>query len=209
MQTGICLQIGLFLTAEYHYLVLDNWKEHSDETLKAIFPDRDQWEYYGVDCDPLTLHYVVANYENAARVNWVCAAVKYGVPLIKMASPHRNIEPEEKAMYTDGKDLIHSEYYTPCFSLKALVDALNLSTVDILIMDIEGDEFAVLDSGDLWEVSPRFIDIEMHFGDTHRNQHFFRDANTFENMFQTHGYRCISRKNQNEGQQVLFQFVKI
>ena len=156
MRKGVCVQIGLDRVAEYSYLVYPDWRGRMNGIDKnkriptAIFNDIDEWEYIGVEQQPHSIAYLLTVIGAPAR--WVICRVDEHPEGFAHVLAHR-IDPAD--VY----------YEVPQMMLGQLFHGLRLDynpdMVDVLAMDIEGNEAKVLESHD-WKVIPRFIAVEIH-----------------------------------------------
>ena len=156
---GVCVQLGLHNVAEYLYLARPNWKDvmGEQEELKQL-PDSltdkfVSWRYYGVDYDVGSIQKMLEKYGNVASAHWVGAAV--GVEsdrLMRLPS-----------YFTRG------HFLSFACSLQRLFSLLNLSHVDVLVIDVEGDEISIFENYD-WVVKPSFISVEVHGDHNHTSK---------------------------------------
>lgn len=148
--TGICLQMGLFRTAEYLYLTGTEKSEIDD--LKGIpdFLEYTNWKYYGIDCDPCSIAYMLQKYHTNKFAEWVLASINQGV------SPSMKYVP---TWYIGDAD--EAYYYVPTISFDTLIDSLGLEKIDILAVDIEGVELGMFKNYS-WRLKPAYIAVESH-----------------------------------------------
>lgn len=144
-----CIQIGLNTTTEYLYVT--GHQEVPDENSITALPDNitdfgNEWMYYGVDSDVFSiqsLHYKfpLTEYPN---VRFVLAAIERQKEL-----------PFMNSWFGDYG------VFVPMITLNELITGLNVQDVDVLVLDVEGAEFHILNSYD-WEIHPKFIAVEVH-----------------------------------------------
>lgn len=148
---GVCVQLGLHAVAEYLYLVRPDWKEVMGEQvalkqLPGSVSDRfTSWRYYGVDCDVGSIQKMLERYGDVASADWVGAAV--GVE-------------SDRLMRLPGY-FARGHFLGFACSLQRLFALLGLSHVDVLVIDVEGDEIGIFENYD-WVVKPSFISVEVH-----------------------------------------------
>lgn len=183
---GVCVQIGLHNVAEYLYLVRPNWKEVMGEQVELIqIPDSvadrfTSWRYYGVDYDVGSIQKMLERYGDVASAHWVAAAV--GVASDRMM--------RRPCYFTRGHFLGFA-----C-SLQRLFSLLNLSHVDVLVIDVEGDEIGIFENYD-WMVKPSVISVEVH-GD-HANTSVTnslllnRHINIVDKILTGEGYKQVNK----------------
>ncbi len=183
---GVCVQIGLHDTAEFLYLTKPNWKSDivSQDILKQIPNDiadkYTTWRYYGIDSDVGSIAKMLQKYGNPPSTHWVHAAV--GMP---------------SDMYMKLRSYLPNGYfYGFGCSLQRLFRMLNITQVDVLVIDIEGGEIRLFDDYD-WHIFPSYISVEVH-GDhantsvpnpTLLNKHIAY----VDNILKTKGYKQINR----------------
>lgn len=148
---GVCVQIGLFLTAEYAYLADETWRgrmKYQPRLLqlpKQIYEKMDTWSYFGVDeCPTSTAHLGVLHWGDC---RWVTASIGVGHHISQV---NTRFTPEN-----NGK------VYAVQIPLHALFKELGLSVVDVLAMDVEGMELMIFEHFD-WKIKPRYITVEVH-----------------------------------------------
>lgn len=156
---GICIQIGLKRTAELLYLTRPDWKSimptvaEENKRLYTEF-DFDRWDYFGIDCDPGSITGMLGgdvrtredfpyNVDNAHWIN--CLIVPCQKPYLRKI---------KSAICTE-------ECYVVSVSLEFIVQQLNLPKIDVLVMDIEGDEVDVLGNYN-FDIKPSYIIVETH-----------------------------------------------
>ena len=187
---GICVQIGLHQTAEYLYLVRPDWRDliGQQDLLKQI-PDSladkfESWRYYGVDSDVASIVKMLEKYGNVPYSSWIQAAV--GLPNDQFL--------KVRSYFSGGSFLGFG-----C-SLQRLFRLLDLSQVDVFIIDIEGGELRLFENYD-WHIKPAYISVEVH-GDHSNTSHTDRvllEKNiTFLHGFLTSkGYRLLKKEYTN------------
>ena len=155
-----CVQIGLCNSAEYLYLTgkidqnLDELKQLPTQFPK---PSKD-WQFYGVDCDPTSIHTMLDKYSTEIpNAQFICAGIRAEAGLGKFNSWFHTgygytAAPGDGALFGAA-----------CLTLEQLFAELGLQAVDVLAMDIEGTEYKVFRNY-TWNIKPKFIAVECHGG---------------------------------------------
>ena len=169
---GICVQAGIADHGEYMYLAEPDYlkKMQSVEKLRRI-PSQlcgyESWRYFGIDADCSSMQHLMNNYRNNKWVQWILAYVTgnrdagYDHPYL---SPLVTTQMWlEWTRQTGGSaDVAPTpEYLMPTVSLESVFKALDLKRIDVLALDIEGNEMPFFETYS-WEVQPAYINVEVH-----------------------------------------------
>ena len=127
-----CIQIGLDRTAEYAYVVRDDWSTYiptdPDKALPSALKTQGNWQYIGIDMSVESVRYVESQYPYNDRIKWCCATMGLGV----------------------GET-----------SLDDLFKVYTLDKLEVLAIDIEGMEFPLFEHFQ-WTLKPVFMAVEVH-----------------------------------------------
>ena len=151
MNEGICIQIGLNETAEYLYLSEPDWKEKMRvidplEILPESLHQYTSWRYFGIDRDPASIILMMNKYPNRENIVWIQSFL------------HENVSTLE---YTESWLNNFRRFLMFTMSFDMLVDALEIDSIDVLAIDIEGDE-EILFNKYSWRLKPKYITVEAH-----------------------------------------------
>lgn len=183
---GVCVQIGLHLTAEFLYLAHGNWRELMGEQVEmkrlpmSMVEGFQSWRYYGVDSDVASIGKMLEKYGNVSNSNWVHAAVGMHSDQLMKLSSH----------------IAGGHFLGFACSLQRLFGMLNLRQVDVLNIDVEGYEIQIFEDYD-WVIKPRYISVEVH-GD-HVNPSIanrsllLRHIDILHNIFSREGYKQLNK----------------
>lgn len=183
---GVCVQIGLHNVAEYLYLARPNWKEVMGELevlkqIPAVVADRwTSWRYYGVDSDVGSIQKMLEIYGSVSTACWVHASVGVASDQLMWLPSY----------FAQGR------FIGFACSLQRLFALLNLSQVDVLAIDVEGDEIGIFENYD-WGVKPSFISVEVH-GDHGRTSVrnavlLNRHINIVDKILTGNGYQQVNK----------------
>ena len=130
MNEGICIQIGLNETAEYLYLSEPDWKEKMRvidplEILPESLHYYTSWRYFGIDSDPASINLMMNKYPNRENIVWVQSFLQEGVSTLAYAESWLNN---------------HRRFLMLTMSFDMLVNALEIDSIDVFAIDIEGAE---------------------------------------------------------------------
>lgn len=183
---GVCVQIGLHDIAEFLYLAKPNWQSDmaSQEKLNQIPVDLadkfTSWRYYGVDCDVGSIVKMMEKYGDVPFASWVQAAV--------------GLQPDQLMKLRSY--FVSGHFIGFACSLQRLFRLLNLSQVDVLVVDIEGGEIRMFENYD-WHIRPGYISVEVH-GD-HSNTSYTNPAmlnkhiDVIDRILTGKGYKQINK----------------
>ena len=181
---GKCVQIGLNTKAEYLPLIYTDWKSacnRSDlEMLPDLFPDIEEWRYYGIDTSPQSISYLAKKFDGIPNISWICAHVTGNCP-----------DPMVEGSFDDGQSEFSVES-TWAATMKLDDFFAKIGGCDVLVMDIEGDEYEVVfDSS--WQHKPKFMLIEPHGtdggnGDVGSDRGYPEQANSLLSHLRLMGY---------------------
>ena len=159
----ICVQIGLWQSAEYIFLAAGKlpklYRKNSTNSEVLLFPGEvmlypeeyhdGEWQYFGIDCDPASVVLMSNKYDFlTGNIDWVCARIiPKGMKLVEG--------------YTNWASHSTVKIYELGIDLSTLFQQLNLDAVDLLVVDIEGAEYEIFDEFD-FEIKPKFIILELH-----------------------------------------------
>ena len=157
---GVCVQVGIGFSAEYSFLADPNWHEviekmdnkyHFPIEISSFVSDQ-PWLYYGIDCDPHSIIHAAEKYPDVE--NWLVTNIVAESKGIKRVQESWSLEAElSPTMITP--------IMIPCMTLADALKKLEIKFIDILAMDVEGDEAPILESYD-FQIKPRFITVEIH-----------------------------------------------
>ena len=205
IETGVCIQAGLYSTAEYLYLSEENWNEHIPARSPnwnphpKIVESIESWDYYGIEHDP---HMLIRLIEEIGKNsgNWINTSLS--------GKTHER----RYRLMTGGDHQIISPIYVPFQTLDELLFGLGLNRVDILALDIENDEFLVLRDYS-WRILPQMIACEVHsFLDYSRldvgeDLHVYTASDQSENPSETLERNCDMMENllKSQGYKLYFK----
>ena len=190
---GVCVQIGLHIWAEYLYLTDPNWRKEMLELHEAVHLPIDvthnieSWDYYGVDADFNSIRYMVETH--GTKGTWIPAWITQNQ---HQYNETQNRMFEDGAWIPDNKGdlkLLRHSVHTPMLSLSDLFRQLNLSNVDLLMVDIDWWEYVIFVDYD-WSVYPNCIRIEIHETENGIQQ----DAHKMRQFFAPHGYEQVGKE---------------
>ena len=140
---GTCVQIGLHESCEWAFLTQINWKEQwLHHKLPNIFPDITNWNYIGIDINPVS----IAKMSKAYNLNKKCTFICSGIGSSRSIS--RNP--------TDG--FLPHNIISPFITLGEIL--YRFGNIDILALDIEGGEYQIFNSLDFLDIP--MICVEIH-----------------------------------------------
>ena len=182
-----CVQIGLNMTAEYLYLVDNSLTTPEICSLLQSFQEG-EWTYYGVDANPASIVFVANKYVHLNRSHLVCCKIAADTGLEAAALFWgKHIWAENMSI----KNLEKQSFFVGTFSLGNFLSALELKYVDLLAIDVEGEEFTIFENYD-WNVKPERLRVEVHCWDKKMEK-----ANTFVDMVVSQGYEVEGKFNWN------------
>ena len=151
------VQIGLDRSAEYIHLADDKMTaddtKHPERPVRESLPDAfndGSFHFYGIDMCPGSITHLSEKYKETERSTWICGRV--GAKNGKLARTPLNF-----------KDASIRNICVPTFTLAQMIEDLKLETLDLLAVDIEGDEYVLFEKHD-WKIKPFYIKIEGHIG---------------------------------------------
>ena len=182
--TGICVQIGLHKDAEFIHCVYPEefskipstylgYTEYKSlkEIPEVINNKYDKWKFYGVDCDPFSITHMMSKYPPSEDIQWILAFIyKSKKRLAQIRS------------WFEGKRVCS----VPIVSFDELIESLKISKIDVLAMDIESLEFALIETYS-WRIKPAFITIEVHINAIKQSGQD-RDINRIISVVEKQGY---------------------
>ena len=182
-----CIQIGIDQSAEYTYLV---GCPDSNDSLIWKPPDYNsspQWDYYGVDANPLCI--LDWNKKQIPQTKWI------NVFLAKEAGIAETFEIGN--IRSEHVSELGNNLYIGKITLSQLIRNLGLNNIEILVMDIEGYELEVFYEYD-WQIKPRYLIVE-----THSNQ----TCEALCQLFRNHGYNELEKRltNNESTTEIIFQ----
>lgn len=186
---GIAIQIGLFKTAEFSYLGHKDWRERIPvDPLKCV-PETvqssiGQWRYFGVDACPRAVSRLAQDFYTIPNAALIHACVK--------GTPNRLTK---IGLFREAPHFVKSFSIT----LDMLVDALEIDRLDVLAIDIEGNEYEVL-QGYSFRLRPRFLTVESH-------EPQFHWENRLAHYIKSLGYKLINEQMTNHGNTIEYQFL--
>lgn len=195
-----CIQIGLHNTCEYLYLTQDNWLELMPEQAEfKRLPDvivdaleKQHFRYYGIDRNPASLGKLMESYEfNNAYVEWICAQIATKYEEISQHN-HVNDHLPERFFPQEIRDAF---FWIPSLPFDVLLENLKLEQIDVLALDIEGDEQQFFEDYS-WSIAPKFISIETHWANAlqiENNEAYDLNIRTeyLIDFISKQGYECV------------------
>lgn len=157
------IQLGLHTSAGWAYLARDDWREIHDERIEiqkvpdCFLDDPTPFRYFGLDCCPESIDYVaVRQQEYAPSAKFMCLGVSdkaytnvgFGWNRWQDCGWH-SIELHKNVVYL----------FLP-FSM--ILRLLEIESLDILVMDIDGYEYLVFNDVQYWHTLPKCIVMELH-----------------------------------------------
>ena len=115
-----------------------------------VFSDVEEWSYYGVDSDVNSISFLSKKYGN--KGSWILAFVS--------GDESVSLVPCYSSFFDNS---VFKGVYIPSLSLGSLFDGLELDSVEVLVVDIEGAE-NVLFANYSFALKPRFILVDCHGG---------------------------------------------
>ena len=212
---GICLQLGLYRSAEYLPVCFEDFSEKSPRyylVSKHEYPvfkelEVNRFRYIGFDCCPVSIQHMHDLYNTEVEQEWVefvCAYV-LGKGGIKRSYLH-------DCCYNKPYDQSIPHDWRPTFSV-GFGDILNhyvkeFGKIDFVAMDIEGAEFHILQHYD-FTIRPKFLDIEIHESEGRGTK-----ITEFIEGMKLYEYECVSLYTEpdrptNSIQQALFKDKKM
>ena len=174
----LCLQIGLCESAEGLYLVKRDLQvlENHPHELPPIPYHRftGDWRFIGVDADLLSILYLSEKYPPNEKIKFVLGGVGAKNELRESLIGWRvngTITGRRQKRFNIKKE---NKCFIQFYTLQSLCRALNITKIDLLIVDIEGFEVPVFSNYDF------SIDIDFIFIETHIKGKQFRDASASE-----------------------------
>ena len=152
------VQIGLHNGASYIYLTRSGWVKECKaldklNQLPEQFMDNPApFRFYGVDCAPESIAYVASDHKGNERCRFLCAGVSDSFYCNwKLAQPldWHKIE-------------INSSIGYLMVPMKELPRLLDIQSIDVLAVDIDGYEYLIFNDIRTWNILPKFITIELH-----------------------------------------------
>lgn len=187
---GIAIQIGLHKTAEYSYLGFSDWRSRTptDELKQVpdvIQKDIDRWRYIGVDACPKSVSGLVEHFYNIPSAVLVNAYVTGEANKLTKVDIFRN-----------------PPYFIKSISitLDQLVLSLCVNRIDVLAIDVEGDEVDMLLNYS-FRIRPHFITVESH------EKYYLGEYGKVENHLRNMGYMLLCSVDTNEGNTREYQFL--
>ena len=185
-----CLQIGIQKFAEYTYLV-----GHQDSRDDKIWkpPDllpSDKWNYYGVDGDPSCI--LDWNSKCIPNTKWINVFLDTQSGIINV-----NSIPDSLNFYSEE----FRNLFVGKLTLSQLISSLEIKTLEILVMDIEGLELEVFSEYN-WNLRPKYLIVETHTENI---------KNSLIGLFLNNGYQEIKQipTNANRTTELVYQRIDI
>ena len=202
-----CIQIGLHGTCEYLYLAKENWRDLMPEQLEikrlpdSLLPHLEpgSFKYYGVERSPVFLGKIMEQFQfSGANIEWICAQLSTAYGALPRLHHANDQYPEN--IY--GEDIHNVNYFVPAIDLDTLITGLDIKNLDVLAMDIEGDEDYLLKMY-TWLQKPKFITIETHYANIlqlENEEEYNLGARTanLKSLICSQGYKCILEQETNE-----------
>ena len=198
------IQLGLHTSAEWIYLsnkegwVDDYPPKREYEEVPAFFQDDPEpFRYFGVDYAPESIAYVANKYPSLTyHADFICCGIS---DRIYSSLQHSKTWWVGQSWYFID---IFPHIIYPFIPLSVLFRMLNLNSVDILAMDIDGYEHIVLADIDNWEILPKLIVVEVHGGlapsEKHRPEYKINEdimLSTMVSKLEKNGYETIYDKD--------------
>lgn len=185
------IQIGLLSTAEYSYLTNADPCPDSIGNKCLVFYSNDNWQYVGVEINPLFCYNTANKYRGQKRT-FVCAGLGARSKIQRVNVP------------TD--DNMHMPMHSVVMTINDLVRQLNIKSLDGVYIDIEGQEMEILRNYD-WEFKPEFFGVEVH--DFKENGKALEDnAKEIQCILEGQGYKISLKKNTNSDRTMELQFTR-
>ena len=175
-----CLQIGFGNSAEYTYLVGHQTEQTNSVYRPEDLSPSDRWYYYGVDSDPVNT--VDWNQKQIPNTNWINVFISNEPGVI-------NIESVEN-MAPRNKQLLGQTFFVGKITLSQLIENLNLNSLEILAMDLNGYEIEVFDEYD-WDIKPQYLIIEAINSD-------ITIKDSLAQLFANNGYEEVTQTLRND-----------
>ncbi len=188
---GVCIQVGLHRTCEYLPIVNSGvcfdtgvFSESVSRIPLSIRESFQDWVYYGVDCDPYSLNFVLSKYGRILDVYFILAGLDTSCKM--------------KFFNTWNAENLQFGIYT--ITLSELFQVLGLKAVDVLVLDIEFDELTILQDYD-WKIKPSYLVVESHLAPFDQivpivvEQGYDVNLDFSTNSGRTHEYHFINVKN--------------
>ena len=173
VEVGIAIQLGLDISFELGFLGLETYEGFPDKhsysqthyhwslcqpTQSQFERFGDHWHVYGIDAQPPSIDFMSRKYRTE-DVHLICAA----------------IHNDQRILYNDvqqGFSLFDMSWGTKSVSTAALrltelFAQLNLTQIQVLACDIEGEEISTFLHYD-WHIIPEVLSVEFHM---HRGYH--------------------------------------
>lgn len=205
---GICIQLGLYRTADYISLSRPNFNkndpkavigEHDYPAFKELGVDR--YQYIGVDCCPVSIQHMYKSYTNEIK----SGEAEFVLSYVSGASGEM-----ANFLYDfDYNDPMCVNWWTT--STLGFGDLLNsyysrFAKIDLVVMDIEGVELSVFQDYD-FSIRPRFMEIELHEVAWENET-----VDGFIDKMTKHDYECVSRYMESDRlhaiEQALFRDIR-
>ena len=189
---GVCVQIGIQDSADFAYLADRDWqaKMETAPPLKripeAVANGFQAWKYYGIDADCVWIAEMLKR-DHPPNTHWIQAFIATAdgqVCEVESMMSETRIRP----------------FATVSVTLDTLLQDLEITDVDVLVVDVEGAEMEIFEAYD-WGIKPRYITVECH-GDRHvpnvANEKLL-DQNVGEmiDFLKSKGYACTHQAYTN------------
>ena len=160
------VQIGLHTSWELAYLSKENWLDTYPpnvewaEVPEWVRKDPSPFNYYGVDCVPESIVFCAKSIRNASynnpRIRFLCV----GVSDCQYSTIDCGVDKWAHASWSSLSIANNTIYHF--ISIPQLFQILNLDSVDILALDIDGYEHIAFREIQNWSILPSLILMEIH-----------------------------------------------
>lgn len=160
------VQIGLATIADYIFLTSENWVDYLewryrrtlpyfiyklfDEDLKA---DSSPFRYFGIDFSPSSISNLSKEHLDNEHACFICVGIGSDYGVIRK-TPEREHFDKYNEFYGNNTCVI--------VPFNFLIDHLNLKSIDIFAVDVDGYEMALFRTFDCWKIKPDRITVEVH-----------------------------------------------
>ena len=179
------IQVGLYKTAEWSYLVEDNWHErmkaiHAQFRLPDFYAENPEpFRYIGIDVSPTSVLETRRAYEHLPNTKFLACGVSETFAL--HAFHNKNYDPNKKDMAWNEHLPEQENMIFPFMPFRFIIEHLDIENLTVLAIDVDGYEDELFSEITGWRFRPELISVEGYAPNT-RN---------FDSILHNHGYILI------------------
>lgn len=189
--SGVVIQLGIYTTAEYIYVLEPDWRKYMCQNVPKIkqLPEClhgiDNWHFVGIDSDICSILTMLYMHPQANWVNAYIAGENNGFVTILPSDAHVHM-----LGYTEHENYGKCVLQVPKVTLSEIIQSFGFPQVDVLAMDVEGSEVDIIANYD-WQIKPKYIAVEFH------DKFVSMSPSEFDHLLACQGYALIHEELTN------------